>query len=979
MTEPTILLVEDNPITRKLVRFTLQSKGYRVLDAPDGQSALSTLQQHHVDLILQDLQLPDIDGFELVGRLRALPNGAEIPILAFSGFVSKLEEARLSAVGFDDVLTKPIEPSRLLHVIRTHLPAALGPSSGFGKGRHLLVADDDPVQRKLVCYRLGRMGFRTTPAADGEEALDAARREPPDAIIADVMMPRLDGFALCVAVRNDPRLRALPLYLVTNSYLEHADRELAANAGANGMMQRTPELADLALALQGVFDAAPAQPPPVPRLDLTQLEAERTRRVVSQLERQVTLNAGVSQRAAMLGAELSVLSGISGALAQHQDMESALRDVLAACLDAGGISVGALYLATPQGFRVHKLGGRKEWSADVVDGFFGEPELLHSIMAGRRPAALPSAEFAGEAASRFLANSGVTAALVIPLEHKADLLGALLMVSSTTDLNDADRIAFATGVANQISLALALTTAFSQKAVSEQQANERAAVLRSVLESMADGVVVVDATGAVLLSNRGAEWLEDAGPLPTSPAAWSAHFGLLLPDQSSPFPPDQLPLVRALRGEVVDAVEMCMTRAPAQPVTWLSVTARPLIEAASGKVTGAAAVFRDVTVERGTQAQLLVSDRMASVGTLAAGVAHEINNPLASVLANLDLAMLELEELAPLVGTAVELSSLREELRDAREGAERVRHIVRDLKLFSRSEDERLEPVEVRRVLESSLRMAWNEIRHRATLVKNYSEVPLVNANEARLGQVFLNLIVNAAQSIGEGRANENELRITTRMAGNRVVVDVADTGSGIPPELMGRLFTPFFTTKPAGVGTGLGLSICHRLVSAMGGELTVESAIGKGTVFHVALPAAAAHGTATVAAPEQTASPQGRRGRVLVVDDEARICSVISRVLGVHHDVVCFTDSRQALRQILDGPPADVILCDLMMPIMTGMDLYAQLQQARPDHAGRMVFLTGGAFTQGGRVFLDDVKNPRVEKPFDLAELRRLVADLVG
>ncbi len=240
---------------------------------------------------------------------------------------------------------------------------------------------------------------------------------------------------------------------------------------------------------------------------------------------------------------------------------------------------------------------------------------------------------------------------------------------------------------------------------------------------------------------------------------------------------------------------------------------------------------------RKMQDRLMLSDRMASVGILAAGVGHEINNPLAAIVANLDVAMRDVAELKESLPDRSELGEVLEELHDARESVERIRDIVRDLRIFSRPDKEERRPVDVHKLLDSSLRMAWGEIRHRARVTKQYGSVPLVDGNESRLGQVFLNLIVNAAQSIAEGRRDDNEIVLSTRlMDDGRVLVGVEDTGSGIPPEVMKKLFAPFVTTKPIGVGTGLGLSICRRIVTSLGGEITVSSDVGKGTVFRVCL-----------------------------------------------------------------------------------------------------------------------------------------------
>ena len=391
--------------------------------------------------------------------------------------------------------------------------------------------------------------------------------------------------------------------------------------------------------------------------------------------------------------------------------------------------------------------------------------------------------------------------------------------------------------------------------------------------------------------------------------------------------------------------------------------------------------LRDVTL-RAEQAnlreQLMISDRMASMGTLAAGVGHEINNPLACVMANLDLASRDLAQLAEKFDVVGEFDEVQEELRDAREAADRIRNIVRDLKIFSRSDEDKTGPVDVQQVMESTLRMAWNEIRHRARLVKDYGNVPSVQASESRLGQVFLNLVVNAAQAIPEGRAAQNEIRISTSVnrAGD-IVVEIADTGAGMPPAVLSRLFTPFFTTKPVGAGTGLGLSICHRIVTAFGGSIDVMSAVNKGTTFQVTLPPARIE--VSEPPPQKSAFPTVHtRGRIMVVDDEPVIVKTIKRTLSAEHDIVAFASAEVALAHISTGERFDVVLCDLMMPEMTGMDLHAELSRVAPDQADVMIFLTGGAFTPRARAFLDDTPNQRIEKPFDVRQLRALINDRV-
>lgn len=372
------------------------------------------------------------------------------------------------------------------------------------------------------------------------------------------------------------------------------------------------------------------------------------------------------------------------------------------------------------------------------------------------------------------------------------------------------------------------------------------------------------------------------------------------------------------------------------------------------------------------QARML-GERLASIGRLAAGVAHEINTPLSSVIANLALLAEELPKFERAGGPVREFEEM---LRDAGAAAERVRIIVRDLKTFSRGDEERVGPVELRPLIEATINMAFNEIRHRARLVKDYGETSRVEANEARLGQVVLNLLLNATEAIPGGNEASHEIRILTRDDGNHVLIEVRDSGSGIPAEALERIFDPFFTTKPIGVGTGLGLSICHSIVTGFGGTIEVDSVVGEGTRVRVLLPRA--H-TPTLEPTAPIVPPIVRRARVLAIDDDRQLLRTIERVLGREHDVTSVAGGREALERLAGGETFDAVLCDLMMPDMTGMELHAELMKKSPETARSMIFLTGGTFTPEAQDFLDGVSNVRLTKPFDLKAMRQIVAERVS
>jgi two-component system cell cycle sensor histidine kinase/response regulator CckA len=387
-------------------------------------------------------------------------------------------------------------------------------------------------------------------------------------------------------------------------------------------------------------------------------------------------------------------------------------------------------------------------------------------------------------------------------------------------------------------------------------------------------------------------------------------------------------------------------------------------------------LLRNLTERHEMVARLAVADRMRSVGMLAAGVAHEINNPLSYVLANLDLLATQLPAFAR--GTSsLSQPELQTLLDDAREGATRVRDVVRDLRTLSRAEDEPTGAADLRQVLESCFKLADSEIRYRARLVTELAPAPPARGSASRLAQVFLNLLINAAHAIPGGHADDHRITVRLRTASEqRVVVEIADTGVGIAPSIVGRIFEPFFTTKPTGEGTGLGLAICHGIVKSVGGDIDVESEPGRGTTFRVSLPIAdAASAPAPELAPPITAA---RRARILVIDDEPAIGNTLRLLLENDHEVVVLTRAPDALARISDGERYDAILCDLMMPEMSGIALHAAIAATAPELLPRMVFMTGGAFTREAQDFVARCEHPPIQKPFELREISAIVDRLV-
>jgi|GEM_PF-1153306 len=397
-------------------------------------------------------------------------------------------------------------------------------------------------------------------------------------------------------------------------------------------------------------------------------------------------------------------------------------------------------------------------------------------------------------------------------------------------------------------------------------------------------------------------------------------------------------------------------------LVWSEVLLSP-VRATGEDITHFVATHRDISATKELQARLVAAERVAAVGTLAAGVGHEINNPLAYLVLNLESVERNLMQ-----GGMPGMREAMSGVRGALEGAERIRLIVRDLQVFSRQGNQDGGAVDLNALVPPAVRIISHALRHRARLVEEFGPVPRVSGNEARLGQVLLNLLVNAMQSIPEGNPSLHEVRVRTSTdASGWARVDVVDSGVGIQAHVLPRIFEAFYTTKTTGEGTGLGLAICQQIVRAHGGELEVRSEPGRGSVFSVLLPPARVQApTPPRPLPRVGAPPasRARRGRVLVVDDEPRLAQSMRLLLEPYHDVVTTTRGGEALALVDAGHRFDVILCDLQMPETDGAAVYQHLCARAPDQAARVVFISGGAYTPESRAFIDSVSARVLEKP---------------
>lgn len=405
-------------------------------------------------------------------------------------------------------------------------------------------------------------------------------------------------------------------------------------------------------------------------------------------------------------------------------------------------------------------------------------------------------------------------------------------------------------------------------------------------------------------------------------------------------------------------------------------------------------IIRDISEKERQRLQLERSQRLASVGEIAAGVAHEINNPAAFIQMNNDMIATQLDELASffasarvlidaeadparrgaleaLFATAPDLAAISATASDNREGVERIRAVSRDLRLFARTEEQAVVEENLNAIVHGALKMLGNEVRHRATVVLALGEnLPSFPAWSGKFSQVATNLLLNAVQSITEGNVEANKIRVSTRLEADELVLVVEDTGGGIDEDTMTHVFEPFFTTKPAELGTGLGLPLCAKIVAEHGGRIDVSSTLGEGSCFRVYIPLD--NGLRVIprrSGVEEVTAP----GRILVIDDDPGMVRAYRRMLR-HHDATVVSSGAEALALLEVRDDFELVLCDLMMPEVDGLEVYTSLMTSAPHVAKRVVFCTGGAFTTRARKFVEAVENEVVEKPLSHADVGRLL-----
>jgi PAS domain S-box-containing protein len=903
MTTAQILVVEDNAATLKMMRLALEAEGYAVLEAEDGASALRLVSEHSPALVLLDCRLPDMDGFEVARRLRTL--APTLPVVAVTGWAQTDE---VLTAGFVEVMVKPVELSRLIEIVERYVGRPAPRSAHAGKT--VLIADDDPMQRKLAQLAFRSAGFEVALAEDGEAAFRLAVTRPPDAIVSDVLMPRMDGFAVCKAVRADPLLARVPVVLMSAHYLEQADRDLATRLGACRYVSRTGGFDAVLRAVGEVIDSPAAHRMEASPADL---EAEHLRRISHQLERQANISVGLARRVSLQASALSVLQGLSDSLGRQLDPESALEDTLAKCLDAAGMSVGAILLRADDGrlaIRAHVGSGVElDW------GKYSEL-LLHAISLGGLM--VPSAE-AGQRGADLLAALGAASALIVPIVARDQSLGALLLASNGTDLAGAEgesAVRAARSVASQLGQALALSQMFSKLASAEQR-------YRALFENARDGIGVSTLDGVVVEVNRGFEKIlgrprsDVVGHRLVEFSPEARRQDVDADVQSSPS-----------HGGGSLAVTI---RQPNGTETFAEIS-RTVVEI--GGESFVLSIGRDVTERIRLEDQLRQSQKMDAIGRLAGGIAHDFNNLLSVILSYGEMLLSELKPDEP----------MRADIEEIRNAGRRAAELTRQLLMFSRQQVVEPKVLDLNDVITGVNKMLQRILGADVDLVSLPApRLGSVRVDPGSMEQVIMNLVINARDAMPTG----GKLTLETANVfldeeyardhhgvkpGPHVMLAVTDTGAGMDKATKARIFEPFYTTKGPGQGTGLGLSTVFGIVQQSGGSVWVYSEPGYGTSFKIYLPCVDVAVDTT--RPVDTATNLNGTETVLLVEDDDHVRLVARGILRKNGYQVL--EARNAGEAFLHSEKHDgvihLLLTDVVLPQVSGPELARRLATMRPN-----------------------------------------------
>ena len=925
---PRVLVVEDSPTQALQYALLLESAGLQADRRATVAAGVEAARAGDFDLLVVDVNLPDATGFDLCGQVRGMDLPRRPWLLLVTADSDPAHALRGLEAGADGFASKQDGPARLL-----------------GRVQDLLSQEPPREPEELPAVDMSFRGQRFSVRTDRRQLLSLLVAVFEDQVrAAELLRERSKATAATLASVLD----TVPSGILVTDPL---GRPVSANPRARALFGLGPDDLPSGIPSTCSFAAPNGAPMPWSEAPPAQTSADGRGRPPSELQL-VRADGSRGDVLVSTGAVFDDLGNLARTVTSLQpitELKDSERDLarsrafLQATIDALAervvvLSAGGHIVATNRGWR--------RFAAPLFGGPEGVGVGAHLV--GRVEALADG----GLPAWRDLLNvlrqtlSGRRERVDVELRlGEADGGSWLLVRTSRFAVDGEDRV-------------LLSVADISRRRRAEEAARAAEVQLRELLDRLPMPAAVVRWPD-VVLANAAARQLFDAA---SEPGPSGVDLRAVLDEEAQHM--TQAAYHQALASSTPVEVAAAALRAPSPGS---GVAALPPALAVGVDFGGAPAVLFCPRPEVGIpslDASMVHNDRMASLGTLAAGVAHEINNPMTYVMASLE----ELDELARSCSDDVATKAeFLDRVAETRDGAGRVVEIVRGLLTFGREDVEAaLAPVDVGECVRAAVRLAGPELRYRAVIDVELAETAAVLADANQLTQVVLNLLVNAAHAMPEGELGHNRITVRCREEGGQVRLEVEDNGCGIDPTHMDRLFDPFFTTKPIGVGSGLGLSICQNLVRRFGGEIAVAAQPGLGTTFRVRLPASelplpGREMSGEFALPGD--APAAER-RLLVVDDDPGVGTAVGRMLKRLGQVLVVQSGREAIEVLSGGATFDLVLTDLLMADIDGMGLFEWIVEHRPELAGSVLLLTGGAFTARARQFVADFPNECLAKP---------------
>lgn len=913
---PRILVIEDNPVTRKLLRVAIESEGWEASAAFDEESALTKFEAFQPQLVLTDIMLGDTLGQDLALKLRALPGGDSVPFIALSGLSNLMDRVMMSEC-FVDFLLKPVEPSRLISIIR---PYVLPQVKGLRRDLRALVIDDNQVQTRLTKLQFEANGFIVFTAQNDKEALEQVNACKPNVIICDVVMPGMDGFTLCRILRSHPDSTSIPVVLATAFSLDKTERQRAIDVGASALVTKSPSNEE---AIEAVIRAIHSQVPPAPKLSNAYESSVDPTKIFQKLESESSLRRTLSQKCAALSTRVKLLSRLCEDLIESRDLKKSLSEILAISLDAVGLSRGAIYLSP---------------SGSLSNAFFeGIGFLKGSILASttlkntaaelfekvksRDLRTIPHENLDSEWSRDVLLAFRAARVHIFPLVSQGEHFGVLVFCLQDGEVYSMEHNTFFSSLTSQLSQAISLVHSFEKLTKSETY-------YRTLINGVQCGILVLDKHSKIVHGNDEALRLLDR---PLKDIVDLNFSSLLTTDALRQIP------------EVLSLVQKQKTTTTVDQIALISKPQNKIVDIQISPIVGAEKAtimisMTDSAQRSSLKQQLARSQKLEALGRLTGGIAHDFNNMISVMMGYAELGANRLNTTDPLVKDFNRIIS----------AGDHAIGLTRQLLAFSRKQI--LEPiiVEPNQVLSSLINLLWRIIGDHIDVQFKKTEVErAIKIDLGQFEQVIVNLAINARDAMPNGGTltisssieslTQIELSRTELRPGEYLVIDITDDGHGIPDSILENIFDPFFTTKDK-LGTGLGLATVHGIVIQSGGEISVESEVDIGTTFTIRLPTT----DEPIVNKQELDLSETHVGSetILLIEDEILLLQLVQRVLQHAGYRVCAATTAKDAHEIFKNEKIDLMLSDIVMPDIRGNILADQFIEINPKL--KILFMTG-------------------------------------